>query len=329
MPSPLLTNEAGLFNGVRWRGVLDNRRLAMLNTVYQSRRQDYQRDVSAGRLRGAEVRSQGKQFDDMARALHLLAQLPVIHLDDVLDRWSPRSRLSLNFRVVSKEIRVLPVLFNERFLVSSAHCQVPDDQSFGPDPTTWHLGTAKALFAVRGSLATLAYWGALNEHQDVDLISIKQSAQLARLLGQGKVRLSDPDPVQHLGEATGWAVYFHGNGHHPGGYLNRQGNFTPSIAGAQLFESAKAAQLALRHRGAEDFSVVSLALQLTGVAPGQAEHKGALGAAISEVRRKALHRALDEADVETLRERVATLEARLGESDGTADGPTQEKRPRM
>ena len=302
MPSPLLINDAGLFNSVR-------RTLFVFDdTLDKLRRLVAEREAAVG-VSGTvtEKRLLAKQQQVVA----LLESLPAGGKQD--STWGLRG---------SGTYRVLVAPANERF-VTSSNGMVQGQDTWNLDTTTWHLDTGLQLNGLRKVLDGLN--DALQAAYPADaekakyhvpgffrLSTLSAAAKLAQQLQAGTITVQEENPQKDLAEAQAFAVYvrFKDGG---GGYLDGRGNYTPALGAARLFESQKAAETTIKNRRLGGAVPVALEVRMKGLGTGHSEAGfEKLGAAVSEVRRQSLHKALEDADLETLQARVKELESRLG-----------------
>lgn len=113
------------------------------------------------------------------------------------------------------------------------------------------------------------------------------------------------DPSSDLADADAWALYCDGRG-----YLDSKGGFGP-IARARMFESAEACKRTSASRGISSSTVVRVNVKAAGIenVPGTDTEPADLRAALAKIEAEALAMALEKADIETLRARLAVLEA--------------------
>jgi hypothetical protein len=122
----------------------------------------------------------------------------------------------------------------------------------------------------------------------------------------GEITLSSSDPTESLSAADAAVIYLNG------GYVDKHDR-SGAIGGARLFESPAAAMRTARAHGWTGNCLIALVrVELVGLdasADHHVKNSEPLMAAIAEVERKALRRALQRASVDDLKEQLADREA--------------------
>ena len=182
---------------------------------------------------------------------------------------------------------------------------------FSPDPSSWHWHTALAL---------LAHNKLLQKHAALCEVTVSTSILRAckrrqNDLDAGTLTVRLPEPSLDLGQARPCAVY-QTRADGKGGYLDAK--FRPGLlATAQLYETAAAAERELRKRyrvSTPEFTnlaIVQTELTITGVVPRATEtpFSADLSSAVAEMNKRQIEQALAQADIDTIRRRLAELEA--------------------
>ena len=144
---------------------------------------------------------------------------------------------------------------------------------------------------------------------------LKRCKTLQKRFNSGEYTIKDFDPSIELGQVNACVIFVPGhNG--SGGYLDGRAGYSP-LAGARLFESAGSARTTIRSRHLQNAVVLHIKAQLVGIDPDQGPVSGnneELLSAIARIERLNLEKALEDASVEQLKERLARYEQQQGMS---------------
>ena len=356
MPSPLLVNHQGLFNGVVWTAVIDAAVLARSQAALAKKVADLETQSSQGDS-GFEL----LQLKSVQRAMALLAQLPEMpafdhtqpHLPQTCNtrgiQYRPAPDPGITTAASPPRYKAVATLFNARFGASSAG--LVREHEHWPTIDRLPLDLFKQVSKAAQVLEQVSITAVTDPRNPdrkfkvnkINVAALIKTGWLAQALTSGKVQVQESNPAQQLGEGLAYALYVSGKSAYahvpdqPGGYLDARNEYTPSITGARLYESLKAVERTIGARGLEDRATpVAVRVAMEGLPAGYSELGfEKLGAAVSEQRRKSLHKALAEADLETLQARVKELEAKLGVEAGVDSGkpldaaPAKPSRSRM
>lgn len=147
----------------------------------------------------------------------------------------------------------------------------------------------------------------------VDLAALKAANRLASDFDSGKISLRSENPVENLSSAHAFTIYWGTDS--SAGYLDGRDDFVDTVGGARLFASQKSAETTIRSRQLKGAAVVSVDVQVTGLAPGHsASAFERLGAVVADLNRRKLMDMVARArgdDLAELEEQVASRRAEL------------------
>lgn len=176
---------------------------------------------------------------------------------------------------------------------------------------TWGLDQAAEL-ARSGRLVGLGNLASdAGIHITLDADKAADAARMAGHLDKGRLRQHFYDPASELGEADAFAVYVMMGDGVPG-YLDGRGG-RARLGGARLFESEKSALSTVKARGISHVAtVVQVNARITRVLDNPhvqtSEKMGDLRSAVAAMERAQLKKALEDASIEQLKERLMALD---------------------
>ena len=296
MPQIQIQNEKKLFAKLSWRNLISQRGLSRL----EAKMAEIQEDRPALAAAAQEL-------------LDLCSKLPVSEAHFYLEKFDSSNPSKFQGQVFAKQ-PVRGWLSVESF-ASASPATPTEAESFTPEALGW---LAAAAIAKREAQ--------INDVCDFLKIARPQIYGARSVLKRSAGwTIAEPDAQKRLSCADSFALFISkANGEE--GFLDSKGECAP-LGGARLFESAEAAQRTISSRRIVQWDPVIVRVEARAVAidplTAKGRNLGPLGAVIAEEEARQLREALQQASVETLRARLAELEATQAAQQGaTADGET-------
>lgn len=302
--------------------------------------------------------SQEKIWEQQAKAIELIRQLPAVSLHNSGFRFKYNNSLRVPNKNEDGQVYIVPNL-DGNFVTSVPN--IDWAQYWEANPEHWRLDIIEELFKLEGPLNKLAqlteqhkgselyrsgeYEYYLDKHEIIptstpnryifkrkvprgnndvfehslnpeaifDKTALRGARRLAGLVNEGIISIRSDDPMDVLGHADAFALYVERDG--GGGYLDGRGNIVDGIGGARLFESAKAAERTATSRRLRNSVVVSVEVNVKGLAPGHsAANTDRLREVISYLTRDKLMDLVSSIrgeDISQLREKIDERERQL------------------
>lgn len=155
---------------------------------------------------------------------------------------------------------------------------------------------------------------------------LKKVLKWKQRLDKNEYQLKVFDPIDVLAQAESYAIYIPSPSH-TGGFLDGRGLDGAPLAGARMFETAGSAHTTINSRGLRNAVVVKVKSSLLGLDTSNTESSDCedILSAVALMEKKRLEKALEDASVEQLRARLATLEKELSaNAEAVQNGETGE-----
>lgn len=198
----------------------------------------------------------------------------------------------------------------------------PNNEDYPDDEALWGW---EALNKLHPHVRLIGHW--IEKHR----LGLKPPAEAVKKALKWKQRRDNNeyeikvfDPVEVLAEAESYAIYI--PDFHDKGFLDGRGFGGAPLAGARMFETAGSAYTTIASRGLSNAVVVKVKNSLLGLDFKSVANQncGDILSAVAIMERKRLEKALEDASIEQLRARLATLE----EASGEAEIPVEEEAPK-